>query len=311
MMRAGDVPLDAWRRIWRGGPVSLDPDCAERVAASAAAVQRIVARGEPVYGVNTGFGKLSTLRIDAADLTILQRNIVLSHSVGVGAPASVEATRLMMALKLASLAQGASGVRPSTLALIEAMLQRDVLPVIPAQGSVGASGDLAPLAHMAAAMIGVGEVCFGGLRMPAADGLGNGRAAAGRVGGEGGAGAAQRHAVFLQLRARRPVRDRARVSIGVGDRRAVDRRRARLRHAVRPAHPRSAPASRPDRSRRRPRRADARQRDPRFASAGRPARAGPLLPALPAAGDGGLSRSAAPMRARRWKTRRTASPTIR
>jgi histidine ammonia-lyase len=171
MMKAGEVSLDQWREIWRGGEVALDPECGARVAESAHAVQRIVARGEPVYGVNTGFGKLSSVRIEAADLTRLQRNIVLSHSVGVGEPASLEATRLMMALKLASLAQGASGVRPATLALIEAMLRRGVIPVVPAQGSVGASGDLAPLSHMAAAMIGVGEVWLNGERMPALDGL--------------------------------------------------------------------------------------------------------------------------------------------
>jgi len=171
MMRAGEVSLDQWREIWRGGAVALDPECGPRVAASAHAVQRIVERGEPVYGVNTGFGKLSTVRIEAADLMRLQRNIVLSHSVGVGEPASVEATRLMMALKLASLAQGASGVRPQTLALIEAMLQRGLVPVVPCQGSVGASGDLAPLSHMAAAMIGVGEVWLNGERMPADAGL--------------------------------------------------------------------------------------------------------------------------------------------
>jgi histidine ammonia-lyase len=171
MMRAGDVSLGEWRQIWRGGEVALDPACGEQVARGAAAVQRILSRGEPVYGVNTGFGKLSTLRIDVADLTSLQRNIVLSHAAGVGEPASREATRLMLALKVASLAQGASGVRPATLALLEAMLQRDLLPITPAQGSVGASGDLAPLAHMAAAMIGVGEVFSGGVRMPAAEGL--------------------------------------------------------------------------------------------------------------------------------------------
>jgi len=171
MMRAGEVSLNQWRAIWRGGPVALDPECGPRVAASAAAVQRIVARGEPVYGVNTGFGKLSTVRIEAADLTRLQRNIVLSHAVGVGEPASVEATRLMMALKLASLAQGASGVRPQTLELLQAMLQRGLVPVVPCQGSVGASGDLAPLSHMAAAMIGVGEVWLNGERMPAQAGL--------------------------------------------------------------------------------------------------------------------------------------------
>ncbi len=172
MIRAGEVSLRQWRDVWRGGAVDLDPACGAAVAKGAATVQRIVARGEPVYGVNTGFGKLSMVRIEAADLTKLQRNIVLSHAVGVGEPASVEATRLMMALKLTSLAQGASGVRPATLALIEAMLQRDVLPLVPSQGSVGASGDLAPLAHMAAAMIGVGEVLLGGERMPAAEGLG-------------------------------------------------------------------------------------------------------------------------------------------
>ena len=170
-MIAGKMSLKDWRAIWRGGAVALDPECGPRVAASAAAVERIVARGEPVYGVNTGFGKLSTVRIAADDLRTLQRNIVLSHAVGVGEPASREATRLMMALKLVSLAQGASGVRPDTLALLEAMLQKDVIPVVPAQGSVGASGDLAPLSHMAAAMIGVGEVWLDGVRMAAAEGL--------------------------------------------------------------------------------------------------------------------------------------------
>ena len=170
-MIAGRMSLNDWRAIWRGGALALDPECGPRVAASAAAVERIVARGEPVYGVNTGFGKLSTVRIAADDLRTLQRNIVLSHAVGVGEPASREATRLMMALKLVSLAQGASGVRPDTLALLEAMLQKDVIPVVPAQGSVGASGDLAPLSHMAAAMIGVGEVWLDGVRMAAAEGL--------------------------------------------------------------------------------------------------------------------------------------------
>ena len=131
------------------------------VGRSAAAVERIVARGEPVYGINTGFGKLANVRIERADLAKLQRNIVLSHAAGVGEPAPVATTRLMMALKLASLAQGASGVRPETLAFLEAMLERGVTPVVPAQGSVGASGDLAPLAHMAAAMIGVGEARVG------------------------------------------------------------------------------------------------------------------------------------------------------
>ena len=171
MLRPGEATLDDWREIWRGAAVLIDPASNPGVVASAAAVQRILALGQPVYGVNTGFGKLATVRIEAGDLAKLQRNIVLSHAVGVGEPASLAATRLMMALKLASLAQGASGLRPETLAMLQAMLQRGLTPVVPQQGSVGASGDLAPLAHMAAAMIGVGEVYFNGERMPAAAGL--------------------------------------------------------------------------------------------------------------------------------------------
>src|ERR1700722_5264849 len=152
----GNASLDDWRAIWRGEAMAVDPSSRAAVAASAAAVERILARGEPVYGINTGFGKLAGVRIKPADLAELQRNIVLSHAAGVGETASVAATRLMMALKLGSLAQGASGVQPQTIALIEAMLARGVTPVVPSQGSVGASGDLAPLAHMAAGMIGVG-----------------------------------------------------------------------------------------------------------------------------------------------------------
>jgi histidine ammonia-lyase len=171
ILHPGDVSLAEWRAIYRGTSVSLDPASAPAIAASAAAVARIVARGEPAYGINTGFGKLASVRIDAADLATLQRNIVLSHAAGVGDPSPVAVIRLMMALKLASLAQGASGVAPKTVALIEAMLAKDLTPVVPAQGSVGASGDLAPLAHMAAAMIGVGEICVGDRRVPAAEAL--------------------------------------------------------------------------------------------------------------------------------------------
>ena len=107
------------------------------------------------------------MRIAPDELGQLQRNIVLSHAAGVGAPMSAANVRLMMALKLASLARGASGVRPATLAFMQQMLDRGVLPVVPKQGSVGASGDLAPLAHMTAAMLGVGEAFLGGGRMPA------------------------------------------------------------------------------------------------------------------------------------------------
>ncbi|MGE7418881.1 aromatic amino acid lyase, partial [Methylobacterium tarhaniae] len=167
----GAVPLGSWRAVYRGAPAALDPACTAAVAESAAAIARILARGEPVYGINTGFGKLASVRIDAADLATLQRNIVLSHAAGVGEPSPVPVVRLMLALKLASLAQGASGVQPETLALLGAMLARDVIPVVPCQGSVGASGDLAPLAHMAAVMIGVGEAFTPAGRLPAAEAL--------------------------------------------------------------------------------------------------------------------------------------------
>jgi len=171
MLCPGDVTLAQWRAVYRGAAVRLNPECAKRVAESAAAVARILAKGAPVYGINTGFGKLASVRIGDDDLARLQRNIVLSHAAGVGAPSPVPVVRLMMALKLASLAQGASGVRPETIALLEAMLAKGLTPVIPAQGSVGASGDLAPLAHMAATMIGVGEIFIGDARLPAAEAL--------------------------------------------------------------------------------------------------------------------------------------------
>ncbi|WP_371130452.1 histidine ammonia-lyase [Phenylobacterium sp.] len=171
VMRPGAVSLAEWRAIYGGARATLDPASAPLIAASAAAVERILARGEPVYGINTGFGKLASVRIEAGDLETLQRNIVLSHAAGVGEPSPVPVIRLMLALKLASLAQGASGVKPATIALLEAMLAKGLTPVIPAQGSVGASGDLAPLAHMAATMIGVGEIFVGEARLPAAAAL--------------------------------------------------------------------------------------------------------------------------------------------
>ena len=172
-LEPGAVTLEGWRAIYAGAAVALDRDCSARVAASAAAVQRILARGEPIYGINTGFGRLASVRIDDADLARLQRNIVLSHCAGVGETLSAKITRLMMALKLASLAQGASGVRPETLSALETLLSKNLIPCIPVQGSVGASGDLAPLSHLAATLIGVGDVVAAGETLPAATALAN------------------------------------------------------------------------------------------------------------------------------------------
>ncbi len=167
----GSVPLAGWRRIYRGETPVLDPSCRAGIIASADAVRRILARHEPVYGINTGFGKLASVTIGEHDLLALQRNIVLSHAAGVGDPVPIPIARLMMALKLASLAQGASGVQLATVEQLGALLEAGLTPVIPAQGSVGASGDLAPLAHMAATMIGVGEIWVDGVRVPATTAL--------------------------------------------------------------------------------------------------------------------------------------------
>lgn len=154
----GHVSLETWRRVYAGDTPEVVPESWERVQAGADAIARIVAVGDPVYGVNTGFGKLASVRIEAQDLATLQRNIVLSHAAGVGDPVPPPIVRLMMALKIANISQGYSGVQVQTVQLLQAMLAAEITPVIPGQGSVGASGDLAPLSHMAAALIGEG-VC--------------------------------------------------------------------------------------------------------------------------------------------------------
>jgi histidine ammonia-lyase len=142
-----------------------------RLAEGAGAVARIVAAGKPVYGINTGFGKLAQTHIPADQLELLQKNLVLSHSVGVGPLLSDDVVRLTMLLKVASLARGYSGVRAEVVDAMVALLNSEVYPCIPSKGSVGASGDLAPLAHMTAAMLGWGQVRQRGKTMPAAEGL--------------------------------------------------------------------------------------------------------------------------------------------
>jgi histidine ammonia-lyase len=168
----GAVRLADLEHIWRDGlPARLDPSARDGIEASAARVAQAAGGKAAVYGVNTGFGKLAHVKIAAGDTRTLQRNLILSHCCGVGDETDAAIVRLMMALKLLSLGRGASGVRWELIALIEAMLERGVTPIIPLQGSVGASGDLAPLAHMAAVMIGEGEAVHAGKRLPGAQAL--------------------------------------------------------------------------------------------------------------------------------------------
>lgn len=166
ILKPGSVTLDALKRIYReASPVTLDRAMRPAIEASSALVQKAARGDDPVYGINTGFGKLAHKRIAPEQTETLQRNLILSHSCGVGAPLPAPVVRLMMALKLISLGRGASGVRWEIIALLEDMLAHDVLPVVPGQGSVGASGDLAPLAHMTAVLIGEGEAICKGRRM--------------------------------------------------------------------------------------------------------------------------------------------------
>ncbi|GIX16246.1 MAG: histidine ammonia-lyase [Rhodothalassiaceae bacterium] len=168
----GRVPLAALRTV-RRGPVRLElpPEARAAIREGAAAVAEILAGGRVVYGVNTGFGLLADRRIDAGHLAELQLNLVRSHACGVGDPLPAEVVRLVLALKVISLARGASGVRPGVVDLLIALLAADALPVIPAKGSVGASGDLAPLAHLALALIGEGEIASAGRVRPAREAL--------------------------------------------------------------------------------------------------------------------------------------------
>jgi histidine ammonia-lyase len=157
------LTLDAFISVVRGNEAAqLAPAAFDRVNASRAYVEKLVAQDEAVYGVNTGFGKFQNVRIPAGQLRELQRNLILSHAIGVGAPFPTEVVRGMLLLRAQSLALGYSGVRPEVIQLLLDFLNERIHPVVPAQGSVGASGDLAPLAHLALALIGEGDVEYEG-----------------------------------------------------------------------------------------------------------------------------------------------------
>jgi histidine ammonia-lyase len=158
--------------VARGGAESgIAPAAMEKMRQSRAVVERLAAGDAPVYAVNTGVGLLANVRVPAADLQTLQRNVVRSHSVGVGDPLGRAETRAMMLIRANVLAKGFSGIRPVIAERLCDLLNCGVTPVVPARGSVGASGDLAPLAHMALVLIGEGEAEFEGARMPGGEAL--------------------------------------------------------------------------------------------------------------------------------------------
>src|SRR5712664_4486618 len=170
---SGDrLTLEEVGQAARGGARIEVADAArQRVRAARQLVDRIAAGDTPTYGINTGFGTLAEVSIPKPDLRKLQRNLILSHSAGTGAPLPVSEVRALMLLRANVLAGGYSGIRESTLDLLVEMLQRDVIPVVPEKGSVGASGDLAPLAHLALVLIGEGEAFAGGKRLSGREAL--------------------------------------------------------------------------------------------------------------------------------------------
>jgi histidine ammonia-lyase len=171
-MRAGELSLTGLRRIYEHPAVfRLAAHDRTRIAGATALVDKIVSMGDAAYGINTGFGLLAQTRIPTEQLELLQKNLLLSHAAGVGNALPDAVVRLILALKINALARGHSGVTQHLIDALAALLEHEVYPVIPAQGSVGASGDLAPLAHMSAVLLGVGSVRVGGKVLPATDGL--------------------------------------------------------------------------------------------------------------------------------------------
>ena len=168
----GKATLTALRKIAREKqPFTLDPACRAGVDASRKVVEAILTKDAPVYGINTGFGQLASTRIAKDKLADLQRNLVLSHATGTGEMLGDKTVRLILTLKILGLARGFSGIRWVVIERLKKFLDFDLLPQIPVKGSVGASGDLAPLAHLACALIGVGKVKYRGYEMNAADAL--------------------------------------------------------------------------------------------------------------------------------------------
>lgn len=172
LIKPGKLSLGDIRQIWLGEAQLALPDSAiAAMDASSAIVNKIIHKGDAAYGINTGFGKLAHTRIPDEDLEALQKNLILSHSVGVGEPLAADVVRLIMALKVGSLARGFSGIRSSVVTTLMNIYNAGIVPFIPAKGSVGASGDLAPLSHMTLTLIGQGQAFFKGQLMSSRDAL--------------------------------------------------------------------------------------------------------------------------------------------
>ncbi len=170
--RPGKLRLSELCALWRQPrAIALDPACDAAIEASAQTVASVLSEGRTVYGINTGFGSLASTAIGADQVGELQRRLVLSHCAGLGEPLPERVVRLVLTLKINALARGYSGIRRSLIDSLMRLLNAGAIPVIPAKGSVGASGDLAPLAHMSAILLGEGEVTFGGERLSARDAL--------------------------------------------------------------------------------------------------------------------------------------------
>lgn len=171
-LHPGQATLSQLEQIYRDNAnFTLAAESLDAVTRGAATLREKIESKETIYGVNTGFGKLASVRIDEQNLETLQRNLVRSHCAGFGEPLPENVVRLIVALKCLSLGRGASGVRIEVIERLQSMVNADIIPLIPAQGSVGASGDLAPLAHMSAALIGEGEVFYNGEKMSSAKAL--------------------------------------------------------------------------------------------------------------------------------------------
>ena len=174
MIQPSQMTLEDLRSVWRNPTqITLAPSAYAAIHASAQAVDAIVARDLPAYGINTGFGLLAKKRIATEQLAQLQRNLILSHSVGTGEPLSAQVVRLIMLMKIASLARGFSGIRAEVIDTMIAIFNAGITPNIPAKGSVGASGDLAPLSHMTLALMGEGQVFVNGALVDAQTALRN------------------------------------------------------------------------------------------------------------------------------------------